>query len=229
MNVLASEILSVALTLPVHRINELLPPYPGEQPLPTADYTTLAQQWQVMGPLAERIISGKTYQIVNPSYSQSDTFTTATTGTAVDARPLGVSRFALQVVKTAGSKEVEQFKGERCFIGEDLASKIDVAAKIRIFERGDRLRAAQPQHAVDAVDAQARFLATKHRLLPATYEMLDDALRRAGQVARALSKDPASVHVRITTIYGTIEVARTAPGTNSPAHAIGADGTITVK
>ena len=30
-----------------------------------------------------------------------------------------------------------------------------------------------------------RGLATKHRLLPATYEMLDDALRRAGQVARA--------------------------------------------
>ena len=53
--------------------------------------------------------------------------------------------------------------------------------------------------------------------------------RTAGQVARALAKDPASVHVRITTIYGTIEVARTAPGTNSPAHAIGADGTITVK
>jgi hypothetical protein len=32
---------------------------------------------------------------------------------------------------------------------------------------------------------EREFLATKHRLLPATYEMLDDALRRAGQVARA--------------------------------------------
>jgi len=29
------------------------------------------------------------------------------------------------------------------------------------------------------------FLAPKSRLLPATYEMLDDARRRAGQVARA--------------------------------------------
>jgi hypothetical protein len=53
--------------------------------------------------------------------------------------------------------------------------------------------------------------------------------RTAGQVARALAKDPASVHVRITSIYGTIEVARTAPNTNSPAHTVGADGTITVK
>ena len=33
--------------------------------------------------------------------------------------------------------------------------------------------------------SEREFLATKHRLLPATYEMLDDALRRAGQVARA--------------------------------------------
>jgi hypothetical protein len=32
---------------------------------------------------------------------------------------------------------------------------------------------------------EREFLATKHRLLPATYEMLDDALRRAGQVGRA--------------------------------------------
>ena len=53
--------------------------------------------------------------------------------------------------------------------------------------------------------------------------------RTAANVARALSKDPASVHVRITTIYGTIEVARTAPGTNTPAHAIGTDGAIVVK
>lgn len=37
------------------------------------------------------------------------------------------------------SLRLEQFKGERCYIGEDLASKIDVAAKIRIFERGDML------------------------------------------------------------------------------------------
>lgn len=33
--------------------------------------------------------------------------------------------------------------------------------------------------------SEREFLATKHRLLPAPYEMLDDALRRAGQVGRA--------------------------------------------
>ena len=31
----------LSLTLPVSRINELLPPYPGENPLPTADYAAL--------------------------------------------------------------------------------------------------------------------------------------------------------------------------------------------
>ena len=31
----------LALTLPVERINQLMPPYPGEQPLPTADYAAL--------------------------------------------------------------------------------------------------------------------------------------------------------------------------------------------
>ena len=33
--------LRLALRLPVERINELLPPYPGEKPLPTADYAAL--------------------------------------------------------------------------------------------------------------------------------------------------------------------------------------------
>ena len=32
---------------------------------------------------------------------------------------------------------------------------------------------------------EASSVAAKHRLLPATYEMLDDALRRASQVGRA--------------------------------------------
>ena len=33
--------------------------------------------------------------------------------------------------------------------------------------------------------SEREFLAAKHRLLPATYEMLDDALRRASQIGRA--------------------------------------------
>lgn len=35
--------------------------------------------------------------------------------------------------------KLEDFKGERCWIGEDLASKVDIAAKVRVFERGDCL------------------------------------------------------------------------------------------
>jgi phage terminase large subunit-like protein len=34
------------------------------------------------------------------------------------------------------SLRLEDFKGERCWIGEDLASKIDIAAKVRVFDVG---------------------------------------------------------------------------------------------
>ncbi|HET7866068.1 MAG TPA: penicillin acylase family protein, partial [Burkholderiaceae bacterium] len=39
--------LRLAQQLPVARINELLPPYPGEAPLVTADYAQLLRQWHV--------------------------------------------------------------------------------------------------------------------------------------------------------------------------------------
>lgn len=51
----------------------------------------------------------------------------------------------------------------------------------------------------------------------------------AGRLATALGKDPASVHVRITTIYGTVEVTRTNPNTNTAPHTIGTDGSIKVE
>ncbi len=35
------------------------------------------------------------------------------------------------------SLRLDDFKGQRCFIGEDLASKIDIAAKIRVFDVDD--------------------------------------------------------------------------------------------
>jgi penicillin G amidase len=41
----------LALTLPVARINELLPPYPGEVPLPTADYAALMRSLKLGGSL----------------------------------------------------------------------------------------------------------------------------------------------------------------------------------
>ena len=42
----------LALTLPVDRINELLPPYPGEAPLATADYAALMRSLKLGGSLA---------------------------------------------------------------------------------------------------------------------------------------------------------------------------------
>jgi len=35
------------------------------------------------------------------------------------------------------SLTLEDFRGERCFIGEDLASKVDIAAKVRVFVVGE--------------------------------------------------------------------------------------------
>jgi phage terminase large subunit-like protein len=37
------------------------------------------------------------------------------------------------------SLRLEDFKGQRCWIGEDLASKIDIAAKVRVFDVGGTL------------------------------------------------------------------------------------------
>jgi penicillin amidase len=46
----------LALTLPVSRIDELLPPYPGEAPLPTADYAALMRSFKLGGALSARRI-----------------------------------------------------------------------------------------------------------------------------------------------------------------------------
>ena len=51
----------------------------------------------------------------------------------------------------------------------------------------------------------------------------------AAKLAAALAKDPATVHLRVTSIYGVIEFSRTAPTSNSLAHTISPDGTISVK
>ncbi|MGY0194877.1 penicillin acylase family protein [Leptothrix sp. BB-4] len=49
--------LRLAARMDLRRIQELLPPYPGEQPLPVADYTELARDWQVHGgETVERLI-----------------------------------------------------------------------------------------------------------------------------------------------------------------------------
>jgi penicillin amidase len=47
----------LALNLPVDRINELMPPYPGEQPLPLADYAALYRELQVDGRLGQQALN----------------------------------------------------------------------------------------------------------------------------------------------------------------------------
>lgn len=47
-------------------------------------------------------------------------------------------------------------------------------------------------------------------------------------IVRAMGKDPASVHVKVSTIYGTIEVTRANPSTNTPPHSVSNDGAIKV-
>jgi penicillin amidase len=46
----------LALTLPVARINELLPPYPGEKPLPVRDYAALYRELKVSGNLGKQAL-----------------------------------------------------------------------------------------------------------------------------------------------------------------------------
>lgn len=48
--------LRLALKMPVQRINELIPPYPGEQPLVTADYAALFRGLRLDGKLGEQAL-----------------------------------------------------------------------------------------------------------------------------------------------------------------------------
>jgi hypothetical protein len=47
-------------------------------------------------------------------------------------------------------------------------------------------------------------------------------------LAETLAKDPATVSVRVTTVYGTLYFTRTNPGTNTLAHSIAPDGGVKV-
>lgn len=47
----------MALKLPVDRINELLPPYPGDQPLATADYAALFRGLKLSGSLGQQALN----------------------------------------------------------------------------------------------------------------------------------------------------------------------------
>lgn len=50
----------------------------------------------------------------------------------------------------------------------------------------------------------------------------------SSKLVNALKDDPATAHVRVTTVYGTIDVIRTNPNTNTLPHQITADGVIMV-
>lgn len=52
---------------------------------------------------------------------------------------------------------------------------------------------------------------------------------RLDRVVAAMGKDPATVHVKISSVYGVVELARTNPRADSLAHVVGPDGTITIK
>ena len=48
------------------------------------------------------------------------------------------------------------------------------------------------------------------------------------KLVTAIGKDPASVSLRVTSVYGTVTYTRTNPMTNSLAHSLAPDGTIIV-
>lgn len=54
------------------------------------------------------------------------------------------------------SLKLEDFLGRRCWIGEDLASKIDVAAKVRVFEIDDTLYVLTDKDSFFLPDARVR-------------------------------------------------------------------------
>ncbi|MEY4561248.1 MAG: hypothetical protein RLZZ618_525 [Pseudomonadota bacterium] len=71
----------LSLKMPVARINELLPPYPGDKPLATADYAALFRQWGVdptLGQPAQRVApvsgvegTGSNNWVVHGSHSET--------------------------------------------------------------------------------------------------------------------------------------------------------------
>lgn len=48
------------------------------------------------------------------------------------------------------------------------------------------------------------------------------------KIVRELAKDPATTHLTVTTIYGTINLTRVNAGTNTVAHSINSDGSLKV-
>ena len=62
----------------------------------------------------------------------------------------------------------------------------------------------------------------------AAFAMTGCATSGMNKMLSQLKNDPASFHVRVSSVYGTIELTRANPLTNSAAYTVSPDGTITV-
>jgi hypothetical protein len=69
----------------------------------------------------------------------------------------------------------------------------------------------------------------KTLLLLAALSCAGCSTTNVARIIEAMGKDPATVHVSIRSVYGVVEIYRVNAGTNSVAHSINADGTITVE
>ena len=53
--------------------------------------------------------------------------------------------------------------------------------------------------------------------------------RQTAAVVKAMGQSNASLSVRIRSVYGSVEIVRLNPSTNTSAHTLTADGTLSVK
>lgn len=67
----------------------------------------------------------------------------------------------------------------------------------------------------------------KKLIIVAAFAALATGCVNTTNLVKALSKDPATAHVRVNSIYFTIEVDRTNPNTNTLPHAV-KDGVVIV-
>lgn len=67
------------------------------------------------------------------------------------------------------------------------------------------------------------------RLIPLLVLPLIGGCVNTSKLVRALSKDPASVHLSVKSIYANVDLTRVNPVANTPAYAVLPDGTISVR
>lgn len=133
------------------------------------------------------------------------------------------------------SLKLEDFRGKRCWVGEDLASKIDIAAKVRVFDDGGIVYVLcghdsfyLPERAVrDSTNASYQgwaasgFLATTPGNI-IDFEYIQDSLREDAKrfEVAAVAYDPHQATQHATTMLGEgfpmVEVRQTVLGLSEP-------------